>query len=639
MNFTPFVDYIFLCHKELLFLHLEKCFLSVYMKYYVKHLFAAFAIVVALSGVACSDADVKEYPNPETSDELIEVRVATTTDNTRTQLMEDGFSTRWSNDDQIALWAESGDEFTLKAQAFKLFHYGMEYPSAYFTSLVSAMPSGSYTYYGCYPNPESVEGSVANFTIPAVQSGENSLDAAIMVANPIVGGSLTDKEAGELQMSFKHKLHILKITIPEQKNLMGEGIDRLEITFPVPVVGGVSLDVKNPDADVVVTNGSNVLVIDPEELIQEGDTLYAVIAPVDTMGEVISFRGYTAEQETELIYTSGKIFEAEHLTPIKLTIPELRKITYVTFTIAENNLGETPNSFTVRAPSGVTFPDGSSAQAFAVNDSNSYTFVYEGECIELSGTTFTVEYDSPNAKVSGTTKVAISPYRKNYVSLTVPYLFSENFDYILAESEYYGNNDYNSGSERNQDGRSLDGAMPTNGWNAARYWLKPGACRINARYQVAVFAFTSSHYGRLDTPCLTNLKSGANVKLKVWFDAGNYTHSSSNSDAKSGTYAFISLATHTNSSNPINGVGIGSAQSGAVTDFGTTYYTSGAMGNDFGDNAFSGTTFPTHQADVASATSQTRLCFYPTTTFSTMGVGANAEFHVYIDNIRVSIAQ
>jgi hypothetical protein len=189
--------------------------------------------------------------------------------------------------------------------------------------------------------------------------------------------------------------------------------------------------------------------------------------------------------------------------------------------------------------------------------------------------------------------------------------------------------------------------MPTNGWNAARYWVKKGSgsFRFNLRFQnVSIWYifgtanFRTKHYGRLDTPPLTALKSNANVKLVVKFDAGAYVQANSGgSSAKESPYTQVALATHTNSSNPIDGVGTGTAESGSIENFGTTHYTSDVMANSYGDNAFQDT-YPTHTANVSSATRSTRLCFYPSTTYAEQGLSVNAEFNVYLDNIRVSIA-
>jgi hypothetical protein len=105
----------------------------------------------------------------------------------------------------------------------------------------------------------------------------------------------------------------------------------------------------------------------------------------------------------------------------------------------------------------------------------------------------------------------------------------------------------------------------------------------------------------------------------------------------------ISLATHTNASNPIDGIptgkkGITSEYDTKLADFGTSYYQSKDLGNNFGEDAF-GSTFPTHTVEVSTATQATRLCFYPTMDSVEGSFASNAECNVYIDNIRVSIAK
>ena len=193
---------------------------------------------------------------------------------------------------------------------------------------------------------------------------------------------------------------------------------------------------------------------------------------------------------------------------------------------------------------------------------------------------------------------------------------------------------------------SLDEVMPDDGWNGARYWVKKsgGAFRVNMRFQMVRigigswgYSFTTSHYGRLDTPPLSSLKPDVTANLKVVFDAGANVHTSSNDDAEKGNQTYISLATHDNNDNPIDGVGVGTGESGDLKDFGFTCYTSSAMPNSFGADDFSNN-YPTHTVMNVEATCKTRLCFYPTTAFAKEGLGINAEFNVYIDNIKVQIA-
>ena len=236
---------------------------------------------------------------------------------------------------------------------------------------------------------------------------------------------------------------------------------------------------------------------------------------------------------------------------------------------------------------------------------------------------------------------SIKPYFQNNITpVDVPYLLYEDFN-DATESESDGDNDY-AASDRDQPGVALSGTLA--GWNAARYWLKPGAMRINARSQVVkiVVNFQSYHYGRVDTPQLGNdtrgIKPGKNVNVKVLFDSALNKHSDSSMDY---TEAGVCVATHTNASNPIDGIptgtsGLGSSYDTTLADFGTTFFTQ-SLANNVGDNAF-GQSFPTYETDFP-VTSDTRICFYPNLKTAEASFVGNIEVNVYIDNIRVSIAK
>ena len=289
--------------------------------------------------------------------------------------------------------------------------------------------------------------------------------------------------------------------------------------------------------------------------------------------------------------------------------------------------------------------NGAVVRTFTPNAANRYTIVINGE-IDASyytGKTFTFRYDSDNAIVED--KVTFNgfiAYGDNNFTSKVPYLFFEDFECITTESGSYGDNDYKS-DDRNQPGVSLDNIMCTPGWNAARYWTKGHAMRINTRAQATkiLMLFASSHYGRLDTPQLKNLKSGKTVNLKLQFDAGGNKHSSSSSKFTVNAIP-LAVATHTNTANPIDGIptgatGLTSKYETTLADFGTTIGMTPNLGNTYGNDAF-GETYPTFEMGVPAATSATRLVFYPAIDCDNSKTG-NAEINIYIDNIRVSIAK
>ncbi|MBR3792734.1 MAG: hypothetical protein IKK27_02185 [Alistipes sp.] len=569
--------------------------------------------------------------------------------------------------DQIMVWAEpavSPQDWAFAQTVFSLAHFNHDYHSADFTATVANTMDRDYdyTYYAIYPSPKSrnkqgvesavsgitLNGTEVTYTLSANQSGEYNPAYDIMWGE-VSGAALVERDGSgsievwrQPELRMKHLLHMMRIRVPEGRNLLGRDVKRLEITFPRAVVGGtVTVDVKT--GAVTWSGQSNKVTIDlaDESLLDEGGRYVWVQIKPEVLNGEISFQAYDdyGVPTQALSTTIDKTLSAGHITPVNLTIPTSKydNVTYIEIEETANNLGEAWNTMTL---SGYTFVkpftlETTDKNVVTPNDAKKYKVAIVAAASSLQNGAIAASYDSPNAIVSNSIK--LPPTISNNlaeVDSQVPYLLFEDFSRIVNEEELYGNNTYDS-SDRNQPGQSLS-QLP--GWSAARYWAKQGAFRLNVRWQMVkiFYSFTSTHYGRLDSVPLSALKSSANVKLKVQFDAGANVHSSSDSGAKQGSYAYISLATHTNSSNPINGVGIGTAQDGSLSDFGTTYYTSNAMASLYGADDFQNT-YPTHTVEIGSATKTTRLCFYPSTTFSTGGF-SNAEFNVYLDNIRVSIA-
>lgn len=596
-----------------------------------------------LLGGACQNSS-EELLLPLTPESgLMEVRVAAPAAITRTELEDNGVVTRWSPGDKIALWATDGTAMPLSAQTFTLWHFGLEFPTAYFTSVINPMAAGEYSYYGAYPLPVSVSGTQATFDLPAVQDGTASaLKHALMVARPTQAGPLSNISGEDLHLNFVHKAHILKITIPETKNLLGEPLQRIELTFPVEVVGRLTTDVSDVESPVALSQGSRVLTLNFTTPVNAGDVVYAVVAPVDASSGLISFRGYSERRESESIATSGKNFLPGHVTPIRLTIPQMRKITYFYFSVGDNYLGEKPNSFTVTVNGGA-FPDGSSSKSFTVNDANLHEYVYEGDFTDnFSGKTLTYTFDSNSAVVSSTTTApTIQPFVRNAsISADVPYLFEEDFSRVDASVDHNKDGDDSvASSDMAEEGESLDAYMPYSlGWSAARYRIKGGACvRINVRYQQVSRLFKTMHHGCLTTPSFGKLKSGASVKLKVEFDAGAHVAPGVSMDHSGQDVTSINLATNTGTG-VLNGQSIGTSESGSLDNFGTTHL-SQTLPDNYEIDSF-GAQFPTYSQTISAATNATRLCFYANSTMSG-GIlsSANEECFIYIDNIKVSIVQ
>ena len=595
---------------------------------------ASLLAVLAFSFVACVNDTDNDYARPV---EVEEVGFAMSVDVTRTSLDPDGKSTRWAEGDKLAVWAKDAEGgYTFSNASFMLRYFSTEYDKAYFTSNIATMAEGEYTYYLSYPTPISTEGSLATYSLPAEQSGAYDGRYDVMIAEPVVAEALTSAKRVELNTVMRHQMHALKITVPEKASNFDSRVYAMEVTFPSHVVGDMTIDVANPTAEPTYTNTSNTITVKSDEGFAVGSDIWVFVLPGMVSGDV-SYKITGLEQRSEVAtYPFERELKRGHVTPIRMAMPPFEKYTAFNFSIGENYLGEDFNYFTLYDSNGTNMG------TYYRNAENRYTWEYYGEfdVAPYNNSNWTLVFDTEHAVVENSVNMGtLKPYFKQDITpVDVPYLMFEDFQNV-SEQESYGNNSYSS-SEREQPGVALSGTLA--GWNAARFWIKPGAARINSRYQSVkiIMAFASYHYGRLDTPPLGNgsrgLKSGASVNVNVQFDAALYKHTSSSLSLTEGG---INIATHTNHSNPIDGIptgstGITSSYDTTLADFGTTYFYQ-ALANNVGDNAF-GQSFPTYSAEIP-VSSTSRIVFYPTLTTAS-GTG-NTEVNVYVDNIKVSIVE
>ena len=596
----------------------------------------ALLAVAALGFVACANEVDHHIVSP--SENIEEVGFSMPMDVTRTSInADDGKTTQWSVGDRLAVWAKDAEgNYTFENAQFTLRYFSTEYDLAYFTSNINVMEDGEYYYYLSYPMPKSTNGTEATYSLPKVQSGKYEGGYDIMVAEPVVAEALTASKKMELNTIMRHQMHALKITIPEKESNFDDRVYNLEIVFPNDVVGDVTLDVTNPNGELTYTNTSNTIVVNSDEGFAVGSDIWVFVLPGTVSGDV-SYKIAGAEQRSEVAtYALERTMERGHVTPIRMSMPPFEKYTAFNFSIGENYRGEDFNFFTLYDSNGTNMG------TYYRNAENIYKWEYYGEfdVKPYNNTNWTLVFDTESAIVENKVNMGtLRPYfQQNITPVDIPYLLFQDFENV-SEAESYGNNSYDS-SDRNQPGVELSGVLSD--WNAARFWIKPGAARINSRYQsVKIFvSFASNHHGRLDTPKLGNgtrgLKPGKSVEIDVDFDAALYKHTSSSLKLNS---AAINIATHTNAKNPIDGIptgstGISSSYSTTLADFGSTLFTQN-LADSAGDNAF-GQTFPTYSAKI-KATSDTRLVFYPT--LSTASGTGNTEVNVYIDNIKISIAK
>ena len=319
---------------------------------------------------------------------------------------------------------------------------------------------------------------------------------------------------------------------------------------------------------------------------------------------------------------------------MSLVIPEPFRKTVIRFSIGGNNLGEAVQKLYI------VDNNGSTIATFNANSSNTYEITHEGDIaksnyLSYSGKPFTARFESANAIVEQKfTMPTITAYTTVVVpTFTVPYLLFEDFS---GAKSYDKNDAYTAGTnnDRTTTGYLLNGYMSTNGWNASRFKIEGGkSVRINVRYQSGGWV-TERVCGRLDTPAMKGLKSGANVTLKVTFDAGFYIPVGYNRDDSGSTNAFFMIGRHTNSeSSAIDGTNQNNIDSAC-----TVAHTSTNYGSGFGDSSFS-SIFPTVSYNISGCTPSTRIVWWACTQQDAAVIAANSCYYMYIDNIKISIAQ
>lgn len=576
-----------------------------------------FTILSALSLllVSCEQFETPTFNN--SNEGKVRVTITSGTPQSRTSIAENGLSTTWCNDDQIAVWASNGSSNVLNAQPFAVYYAMGSYVE--FTADINPMGDGNFTYYSTHPLPASISGTTATFPIERLQQGSFDGSNDILVAYPTTGLALDNEEA-EVSLTFKHKMHSLRMFVPDDVEGMGEPIRRVDITFPTQVVGNVSVDYTSATTPATLSNGSEVVSIEiPEGLSASSDSdrkyAYAIVFPA-TMNESDQIT-FTVRSDN---YRSVQSFGARSLseggsTPVRLTCtPDNRTI--LRFTIGNNFLGEEPTKVTFAAAIGSVDVD--CATTF---DKYGYYDLDVTDLEGLAGRPITVTYESENAIVSQA--LTLPNYvagRVTDITLTVPYLLYEDFSTV-------GNISSNDGYTSGFSTGSKDGVSFLNGWSGGRVGASAGtAIRIACRRE------TSADYpARVDTAPLSGLKAGANVSVSWTFDYSM--------DRQEGGVA-ISM--------PLLGqyVYLGSTTTQGAIKSGANFYTSGIGGQDgsfpvnFYLNEVGGsytTISNTYNYVMANCGSTTRLTWL--TTNEHKAGTTNGTYWLYIDNVKVSIAK
>ena len=591
----------------------------------LQRLASLFAVSVMV--VSCHNEVESTSQTTISNAEEHEVCIVLPVDATRTGIADDGKSTEWREGDELAIWAaNSGGSYEFSNAIFMLRYFSTEWDKAYFVGNVAAMAEDDYTYYMSYPRPTSVDGTNVTYRVAAEQSGMYDGKYDIMVAEPVVTGSLTSGKRVEMNTIMRHQMHALKITVPEGRNLYGARFDYLEITFPQDVVGDIALDVTNPEAAPTYTNTSNVIKVSNEKGFDAGDDIWVFVLPGTIDGNV-SYKVRGGRRSSEMAtYPLTRTMLAGHVTPIRMATPEIYPYyTAVNFSISQNNLGEDFNYFDIYDSNGTHMG------RFERNAANKYIVDYEGEFDAniYDNTTWRVVFDSENAIVETQVNLGdITSYTEQTRYMNVPYLFAENFSTLAQYDGDYKSGPYTSTSDASTAGRDLAQYGIASGWTGARTGCDAAGTAILVSGRVdCVIAGATRAYGRLDSPELTGIKPNKSVKVKVTFDYGG---------SRSGTSTYY----------PVGRVGY-TTSSGILSGYAT----------QFNNNpAFTEISDPVEVPSIPTSGSASSLSKSMTYTISECSSSHRISWHVghlgykswridngygwmYIDNVKVQIAQ
>lgn len=545
---------------------------------------------------------------------------------------------RWSVGDRIQLWAQSTTtgSYVVDGVPFTLATFNAEYTSADFMGVVGTMAEDTYRYSAIYPLPTSRTGTTVSYSIPAAQRGVYDPAFDVMVAST-TGNALVPSDRTHMdvtweqpELAFRHLFHLIRIRIPEGKNNLGLPIKRLEITFPQAVVGTVSFDLLDPEATAVWSNLSNKITVelDDDNLIDAGNGyVWLHVKPTALDGQ-ISFVAYNEAGviSGEIAATVQKTMEAQRITPIALTIPEspLAPFTYIDIREIANNLGEDWQTMTV---SGYSFlvPFSAStvnSKQFTPNSQKSYKIAICADPSAMVNKNLSVQYESVHCLFTETVTLPASLSEDNYnrVDTTVPYLLEENFSGITASFENGTVHKTSDAGEYNAIDLNQYGLAD---WYGARVGGATGQnLRICSRVEMGMWV-VNRNTGRVDTPALSRLKSGANATIRVAYDYAGDRYEATGS----GGYPVYSAGTSTSrvqkGDNQIEQVVVNSqvlAIDGPNKN--GTYY-----GNTPHHNTF----------DAQGCGNTTRVSWFVTNNRASAFAG-NGMYWLYIDNIKIQIA-
>jgi len=557
----------------------------------------------------------------------------------RAVLGDDLRTVHWTEDDMVALWASNvsggGD---IAGETFKFYTQTAE-NAARFTGNMK-VAADEYECVAVYPVPARVDGRRVTYTLPDRQDGKYHSELDIMSSDPGTG-KLVEVSGGDgVRLTMHHRCHALQIRIPEGRNRWGKPVTRLLLEFPREVAGDISFDLPeagatDADGGITLTDGRKTIELDlsaaPLDASADDAPQYVwVFISAGPIEGDISFTplfedGYCAETLSAAV---DRDFAAGRVTPVNLTISEREQpVTWLDFAVDHSQLGEPVNQLTVTAPENARFRgDAPSATVQAADGKFSVGYYAKFYPDAFNGAQVDLSYDSTHAVVTGTAALPAAPVAggHNTVPVKAPYLFFEDFSGIAQSFEF--NTEFTGSDALNPDPVSLDD-YDLQGWTGVRVGgSKNISLRICSRVEIGAF-IPNRRPGRVDSAPIRNIKAGMNVNVLVAYDYAG--------DRYNGTGG--------KSGKPVMSFGYTSTQGqiAAGTDISNMLINEEAIDIDGNDNntPYYGTTPHVKSSlPIPNCTQEIRLSWKVTNNRGS-AFAANGNYWLYIDNIRVSIAQ
>lgn len=587
------------------------------------------AILTIILTVTCSCTN--NETNNDSIRDMIEVSISAQQSEieTRTEIdPTDWARINWLAEDKIQLWAtpDGGASYSLQNATFSLRKHGAALSEAIFTATIPEMPQVQHDYYAAYPEPTTASGTLLKYTIPTTQTGKYVGENDIMVSHPISGAGLSPTQGSDqgeyIPLHFRHLTHLMRISIPSGRNILGEPISKLIINFPTNVGGEFEFDLKDINSTAKLTNGSRTITVEfGTPIVDDGQYIWVFTAPTT---RIVGDLEFIAVSETgkvsELISKRiDKTFASGRVTPITLTIPKEAPLTTVSFRLTGSNLGEKINSLTAIAPSGAAFANGRSQ--VTVNDQMNGSFPHGYFSIQyyaiLYGTAMKesdleVRYESENTltqemfNLSGITE---NTHAGNFYSRFIPYLFEEDFSNVKGHT----GNEWTDGEMNN---------VGLIGWSGSD-WITHANSRLQlSSYYNNILNTANCDNGRVNTAPLAKIKQGKQVKLRVSYDVSGSFSADWGAGWKNGVSTCSFGVTNKMDIQPGGDNTSPQRPEAIITDW-----------YDLTGNP------TTKTATVNAATAQTRLSWAVYKRNWGTIIVLNWYFHMYIDNIKVQITQ